>query len=257
MLNDSFTFLLRADHVQPAIGYLPFTIVPPDALLLKTFTPNVSLLVAADNLVASALSQEKPVVSSGPTAQTETLGKLIQRRWRESDPWGRHRADGPTMDGKASPTRVIWPPAATKASPWAPTQPRESSYSLIVVIPLAAVVFLLIVIVVAVCVWLLGRKVEKAKPLVKLQTNLEPTTRNPRPERSITIPTVTVTPLLKISNSTPVSLFRALPCKQTASPITEPMEKCAPWETWVNLDPDMIKLCRQTNPTLKHNQYWV
>ncbi|KAF0885464.1 CSPG4 protein, partial [Crocuta crocuta] len=28
MVNDSFTFLLRADHVQPAIGYLPFTVVP-------------------------------------------------------------------------------------------------------------------------------------------------------------------------------------------------------------------------------------
>ncbi|XP_015997835.2 chondroitin sulfate proteoglycan 4 isoform X3 [Rousettus aegyptiacus] len=251
ILNDSFTFLLRADHVQPAIGYLPFSIVPPDALLLQSFTPDVSLLVTEDNFVTSALSQEKPVVSSGPTAQTETLGKLTQIRWQKPDPWGRH------SDGKASPTGVFWPQAATKDSPWAPTQPRKSSYPLMVIIPLAAVVFFLLVTVVALCAWLLGQKVEKRKTLIKLQTDLEPTTPSPRPERSITVPTVTVTPLLKSSSCPQVSLFRALPCEQMASPVTEPGEKCAPWETWVNLDPDMVKLCRQTNPTLKHNQYWV
>lgn len=256
-LNDSFTFLLRADHVQPAIGYLPFTIVPPDALLLHTFTPDFSLLVTTDNFVASAFSQEKPVVFSGPMTQTETLGKLTQIRWQESDPWEHHTGDGNTMDGKASLTRVIWPPAATKASPGGPTQPRESSYPLMVIIPSAAVVFLLIVTVVALCVWLLGQKVEKQKPLIKLQTNLEPITPSPRPERSITIPAVTVTPLLKSTSSPPVSLFRTLPCEQMAFPVTEPVGKCAPWETWVNLDPDLVKLCRQTNPTLKHNQYWV
>ncbi|XP_026366483.1 chondroitin sulfate proteoglycan 4-like isoform X2 [Ursus arctos] len=256
-LNDSFTFLLRADQVQPAIGHLPFTIVPPDPLCLQTFTPDVSLLVTADNLVTSALSQEKPVFSSGPTAKTETLGKLTQTRQQEANPWGRRHGEEPTLDGKASPTRVTWPPDTTDANPGAPTQPRESSYPLMVIVPLAVVVFLLIVTAVALCIWLLGRKAEKTNPLIKLQTNLEPTTPSPRPERSITVPTVTVTPLLKSSSSPPVSLFRDPQREQMASPATEPVEKCAPWETWMNLDPDMVKLCRQTNPTLKHNQYWV
>ncbi|XP_058419435.1 chondroitin sulfate proteoglycan 4-like [Diceros bicornis minor] len=257
VLNDSFTFLLRADHVQPAIGYLPFTIVPPNPLLLQTFTPDVSLLVTVDNLMTSDLSQEKSLVSSRPTTQTETLGKQTQTRWQEADPWGRHSGREPTMDGKPSSTRVIWPSDAMKASPGAPTQPRETSYSLVVIVPVAAVVCLLIVTAVAFCVWLLGQKVEKAKPLIKPQTNLEPTPPCPRPERGITVPTVTVTPLLKGSSSPPVSLFRAPQCEQMASPVTEPVEKCGPWETWVNLDPDMVKLCRQTNPMLKHKQYWV
>ncbi|XP_061045238.1 chondroitin sulfate proteoglycan 4-like [Eubalaena glacialis] len=258
-LNDSFTFLLRAAHVQPATGCLPFTKVPPDPFLLQTFTPDVfSLVVTADNLVTSGLSQEKLVVSSGPTAQTGTLGKLTQTRWKEADPWGRHSGEEPTLDVKASPTRVIWPPDATKASPGAPTQPREGSLLLIIIIPLAVVVFLLIVTAVALCVWLLGQKTEKAKPLIKPQINLEPTPPGPRPERSIAVPTVTVTALLKSSNSPPVSLFRAPQCEHMQkSPVIEPVEKCAPWETWVNLDPDMVKLCQQTNPTLKHNQYWV
>ncbi|XP_046312222.1 chondroitin sulfate proteoglycan 4-like isoform X3 [Marmota monax] len=259
ILNDSFTFLLRADHVQPAIGHLPFTIKPLDPWLLQTLTSDVPLLVTGDNLVTSVLLQKKPVVSSGPVAltQMETLGKLTQTRWNRADPWGPFSGEEPSLDDKVSPTTSIWPLAATKASSGAPTQLRESSYPLIVIIPLAAVFLLLMVTVVALCVWLLGQRKEKAKPLMEPQANLEPTTPSCRPERSITVPTVTVTPLMKSSSSPPASLFRAPPCEQMASPVAEPTERCAPWETWMNLDPDMIKLCRQTNPTLKHNQYWV
>nr|XP_021578192.2 chondroitin sulfate proteoglycan 4-like isoform X1 [Ictidomys tridecemlineatus] len=259
MLNDSFTFLLRADHVQPAIGHLPFTIMPLDPWLLQTLTSDVPLLVTGDNLVTSVLLRKKPVVSSGPVAltQMETLGKLSQARSHRADPWGPFSGEEPSLDDKVSPTTSIWPPAATKASSGAPTQLRESSYPLIVIIPLAAVFLLLMVTAVALCVWLLGQRKEKAKPLIEPQANLEPTTPSCRPERSITVPTVTVTPLMKSSSSPPASLFRAPPCEQMASPVAEPTERCAPWETWMNLDPDMIKLCRQTNPTLKHNQYWV
>uniref|UniRef100_A0A8C9DPG1 Uncharacterized protein n=1 Tax=Prolemur simus TaxID=1328070 RepID=A0A8C9DPG1_PROSS len=162
VLNDSFTFLLRADHVQPAVGYLPFTIVPHDPLLLQIFTTDVPLFVTGDNLVTSVLSPEKPVVSSGPMIGTETLGKLTRTRWQEADPWGRHRDEEPSVDRKVSPTKVIWPPAATKASPGAPTQPRESSYPLMVILPLAVMIFLLIVAAVAFCVWLinLGHRVK-------------------------------------------------------------------------------------------------
>lgn len=39
-LSDSFTFLLRADHVQPATACLPFTIVPPDPFLLPPMFPS-------------------------------------------------------------------------------------------------------------------------------------------------------------------------------------------------------------------------
>lgn len=256
-LSDSFTFLLRADHVQPATGCLPFTIVPPDPFFSQTFTPNVSFLVT-DNLVTIGVSQEKPVVSSEPTTQTGTLGKLTQTRWPEAAPWGRHSGEEPTLDVMASPTRVTWSPDATRASPGAPTQTRESSHPLMVIMPLSVVLFLLIVTVVASCVWLLGRKAEKATPLIKPQINLEPTTAGPRPERSPTVPTVTVTPLPRSSGSAPVSLFRAPPCERMEkSPASEPAERCAPWETWMNLDPDMVKLCRQTNPALKHKQYWV
>ncbi|XP_048224051.1 chondroitin sulfate proteoglycan 4 isoform X2 [Perognathus longimembris pacificus] len=256
VLNDSFTFLLRANYVQPAKGYLPFSIVPPDPLLLQSFTPDVPLLFTGDNLVTSVFIQKQPVVSSESMTQTETIGTLTQTKWQGADPWGQHHGKEPSVNEKVSPTRILWLPAATQVNPGVSTQPTDSSYPLMVIIPLTAVLLLLIVTVVAFCVWLLGRK-EKAKPLLEPQLNLEPTIPRCRPERSVSIPTVTVTPVLRSPSSLPAILFRVPECEPMAYPAAEPMKTCAPWESWANLHPDMAKLCRQTNPTLKHNQYWV
>ncbi|KFO32115.1 Chondroitin sulfate proteoglycan 4 [Fukomys damarensis] len=230
VLNDSFTFLLRTDHVQPAIGYLLFTIVPPDLLLLQTFTSDVPL-VTGEDLGTSVFSQKKPVVSSGFTMQMETRGKLTQTRWQAADPWGQRSGAEPHVDGTSSPMGVIWPPAATKVSPGASTQPRDSSYPLMVIIPLAAVFLLLIVISVTLCIWLLGQKAEKAKPRINPRTNLEPTTPSCKPERSITVPSVTVMPLIKSSRNPPAGLFRALQYEQMDPTMVKQIVKCAPWET--------------------------
>ncbi|XP_023564655.1 chondroitin sulfate proteoglycan 4 isoform X2 [Octodon degus] len=255
-LNDSFTFLLRADYVQPAIGHLPFTIVPRDPLLLQTFTPAVPP-VTGENHMRSVFSPQKPIVSSGFTTQTEMQGRLTQARWKGTDSWEPRSDVEPHVDSTVSPMGVMWPPAAAKVSPRAPSQPRESNYPLVVTIPLAVAFFLLIVILVTLCIWLLGRKEEKPKPLINLNANLEPITPSYEPERSTTVPSVTVTPLIQSSRCPPASLFKALQCEETFPTMTEPVGKCAPWESWGNLDPNMVRLCRQTHPTLKHNQYWV
>ncbi|XP_052599261.1 chondroitin sulfate proteoglycan 4-like isoform X1 [Peromyscus californicus insignis] len=255
-LNDSFTFLLSADRVQPATGYLAFTIVPPDPFPLQTSTPHVPLFITGESLVASVFFQKKLMASV--ITQTETPGNLTQIRWRGTDSWGQLNGKEPEGDGKVFATEVIWPHAATKAVPGEAIQPRDSGYPLMVIIPLGAVFLLLVVTVVALCVWLLSRKEEKANPLLQPQRNLESPSPSGRAERSGAIPTVTVTPLMRSASSPTPSLF--LPPRwydQMASPGTEPVEKCAPWEAWVNLDPDMAKLCRQTNPALKQNQYWV
>lgn len=130
-----------------------------------------------------------------------------------------------------------------------------SRHPLVVIIPLAAVFLLLLVTVVALCVWLLSRKEDKPKPLTQPKTNLKSPSTGSRAERSGAIPTVTVTPLIR--SSLAPSLFQTQSYDRPAPLGAEPVEKCAPWDAWVNLDPDMAKLCRQTNPALKHNQYWV
>lgn len=256
--NDSFTFLLSADWVQPATGYLAFTIVPPDPLPLQSFTSDVPLLVTGETLVASVFSQKK--FRASIRKQTETPGNLTQTKWQGTDSWHQLSGKEPNIDASVSSTRVIWSYVATTVGEplsGGAMQPEMSRHPLMVIIPLAAVFLFLIVTVVALCVWLLGRKEDKPKPLIQPRTNLKAPSAGSRGERSRAIPTVTVTPLIRSSGSQAISLFRAQSHDQPGPLGAEPVETCAPWEAWVNLDPDLAKLCRQTNPALKHNQYWV
>ncbi|XP_029340859.1 LOW QUALITY PROTEIN: chondroitin sulfate proteoglycan 4-like [Mus caroli] len=208
-LNDSFTFLLSADHVQPATGYLAFTIVPPDPLPLQTFTPDVPLFVTGETLVASVFSQKK--LRASIKKQTEIPGNLTQGRWQGTDSWGQLSSKEPNIDAKVSPTRVIWPYAATKVGEslsGGAMQPEMSRHPLVVIIPLAAVFLLLLVTVVVLCVWLLSRKEDKPKSLIQPKTNPKSPSTGSRAERSGAIPTVTVTPLIRSSSSLAPSLFR-------------------------------------------------
>nr|XP_021494584.1 chondroitin sulfate proteoglycan 4-like [Meriones unguiculatus] len=253
--NDSFTFSLRADRVQPATGYLAFTIVPPDPLPLQTFTPGVPLFVTGESPVASVCPQKQ--LTASVLTQTEAPGNLTQSKGQGADSWGQVGSKEPSVGGKASPTKVMWPYATTEGLSGGVTQPGESSFPLMVALPLAAVFFLLTVTAVALCVWLLSRKENKPKPLLQPKTSLESPLPSCRAERIGAIPTVRVTPLMRNSSGPAPSLFWPPGYHQPASLGVEPVEKCATWEAWVNLDPDMAELCRQTNPALKHNQYWV
>uniref|UniRef100_A0A8C5K356 Chondroitin sulfate proteoglycan 4 n=1 Tax=Jaculus jaculus TaxID=51337 RepID=A0A8C5K356_JACJA len=204
-VSDSFSFLLRADRVQPATGSLSFTIMPPDPSLLPALTPGVPLSATGQNPVTSVFSRGKAMAASGHTAHVDTT----QTRWLGENARGQQRGKGLHGDGKVSPTSVAWPQAATQVSPGGPFELSESSgYSLAVLIPLTAGSLLLVVTAVALCVWLLGWKKDKPRPLIKPQTSLEPRSPSCRPERSVAIPTVTVTPLLRSPSSSSPSVFR-------------------------------------------------
>uniref|UniRef100_A0A8C3T612 Laminin G domain-containing protein n=1 Tax=Chelydra serpentina TaxID=8475 RepID=A0A8C3T612_CHESE len=177
MLNDSFTFILRADDVQPAVGYFQYVIVPYDHLLTVQISPRV--------------------------------------------------------------------------------KPRESSNPLSIIIPVASVALLLIVAVISVCFFLMCHNSEKAKSLIKNQTQTVPSTPGLSPERSLTIPMVTVTPLPKGAENSTATPFVAVRCKQLLPTPVASAEKNSLQNNWLNLDPEILQHCRKTNPTLKHNQYWV
>ncbi|XP_072461735.1 chondroitin sulfate proteoglycan 4-like [Notamacropus eugenii] len=252
-LNDSFTFMLKADHVQPAVGYFPYTIVLPDSLVVQNFT---SLL--SDGLMTSTVFQEKSMISIGPMAQTEGPKKTTQTRRLGSNLWGPWKGGDLVADAEIPMTQFTWPQATTGAnSRTARAQPRESSNPLMVIIPLAVATFLLIVTVIALCICLMCRKVKKAKPFIDPQASPEPRTPNLSPERSVTIPSVTVTPLKRSFSSPAVSSYLAPKCQPLLAPVAKPVEKISLWDVWMNLDPEMVQHCRKTNPTLRHNQYWV
>ncbi|KAM9099190.1 chondroitin sulfate proteoglycan 4-like isoform 1-T1 [Sarcophilus harrisii] len=248
VINDSFTFTLKADHVQPAVGYFPYTIVMSNPLFVQNVTAEVPL---SDALRTSPDSQEKSVISKGHTAQTEGPRKT---RRLDSDLW-RNQQGG---DLAAPVTQFAWPKISTETgSRTARAQPRESSNPLMVILPLAVATFLLIVAVMSLCICLMCRKVKKASPSVNSQTSPEPRTPTLSPERSLTIPSVTVTPLLRSSSSPALSPSLAPTCQQLLAPGAKPVEKISLWDAWRNLDPEMVQHCRKTNPMLRRNQYWV
>uniref|UniRef100_A0A8C0GUY9 Laminin G domain-containing protein n=1 Tax=Chelonoidis abingdonii TaxID=106734 RepID=A0A8C0GUY9_CHEAB len=184
MLNDSFTFILRADDVQPAVGYFQYVIMPYDPLFVQRFTSHT--------------------VQISPSVK-----------------------------------------------------PRESSNPLSIIIPLASVALLLIVAVISVCFFLMCHKTEKAKSLNKNQTQSIPSIPGLSPERSLSVPMVTVTPLPKGAENTTATPFVAVRCKQLLPTPVASAEKNSLQNNWLNLDPEMLQHCRKTNPTLKRSQYWV
>uniref|UniRef100_A0A8D2QUR4 Laminin G domain-containing protein n=1 Tax=Zosterops lateralis melanops TaxID=1220523 RepID=A0A8D2QUR4_ZOSLA len=126
-----------------------------------------------------------------------------------------------------------------------------------IIIPLVLVSVLLIVAVTSVCILLMCQKKKKTKPVVKSQTDAILSSADQCLERSLTVPTVTVTPLLKEAERSTASTFVAVKHEQLLPTVVSPATERYLKNSFLHLDPEMIQYCRKTNPTLKHNQYWV
>ncbi|XP_075788582.1 chondroitin sulfate proteoglycan 4-like [Pelodiscus sinensis] len=253
MLNDSFTFILRADEVQPAVGYFHYVIVPYDPLLVQVFTSQVPFFTHTDTLKIHTTSKEEPPGEG----HMEALEKTVQIRWQNQNRWGNQNEEDSLLNGEPVESRSARTETTVKANAQSPrVQPSETSNPLSIIIPLASVAFLLIVAVISVCFFLMCHKTEKAKTLIKNQTQTVPNTPGLSPERSLTVPMVTVTRLPKGAENYIDTPFLAVRCEQLLSTPVAPAEKNA-LQNWLNLDPEMLQHCRKTNPTLKHNQYWV
>ncbi|KAM7166940.1 chondroitin sulfate proteoglycan 4-like isoform 3-T3 [Macrochelys suwanniensis] len=258
MLNDSFTFILRADDVQPAVGYFQYVIVPYDHLLVQGFTSQVPFLTHTDTLKMHTTSKDEPPVSQQDEGHTEALGKTVQIRWQNRNRWGNKNEEDSLLNGEPVESRSARTETTVKANAKSPrVKPHESSNPLSIIIPVASVALLLIVAVISVCFFLMCHNTEKAKSLIKNQTQTVPSTPGLSPERSLTIPMVTVTPLPKGAENSTATPFVAVRCKQLLPTPVASAEKNSVQNSWLNLDPEMLQHCRKTNPTLKHNQYWV
>ncbi|XP_032624909.1 chondroitin sulfate proteoglycan 4-like isoform X2 [Chelonoidis abingdonii] len=258
MLNDSFTFILRADDVQPAVGYFQYVIMPYDPLFVQRFTSHVPFLTHTDTLKIHTTSKDEPPVSQQDEGHTEALGKTVQIRWQNRNRWGNQNEEDSLLNGEPVESRSARTKTTVKANAKSPSvKPRESSNPLSIIIPLASVALLLIVAVISVCFFLMCHKTEKAKSLNKNQTQSIPSIPGLSPERSLSVPMVTVTPLPKGAENTTATPFVAVRCKQLLPTPVASAEKNSLQNNWLNLDPEMLQHCRKTNPTLKRSQYWV
>ncbi|NXK27005.1 CSPG4 protein, partial [Arenaria interpres] len=258
LLNDSFTFILRADAVQPAVGYFRYSIVPYSPPLVQGFTTDVPSVTSTTTLKIHTTSKEGPPTSTQneePTATPQKTGPTMragQNHWRNL------HEEGPLLNLAMGTSGSAGTKTTAQVNARSPSeQAGESSNPWFVIIPLVLVSVLLIVAVISVCILLMCQKKKKAKPLVKCQTGAALSSPDRCLERSLTVPSVTVTPLLKGAERSTASAFVAVRHERLLPAVVPPTAEPSLQNSWLNLDPEMIQYCRKTNPTLKRSQYWV
>ncbi|XP_069632599.1 chondroitin sulfate proteoglycan 4-like isoform X2 [Haliaeetus albicilla] len=258
LLNDSFTFILRADAVQPAVGYFQYSIVPYSPPLAQGFTTEVPSITSMTTLKIHATSKNEAPASSKNEEPTVAPQKTEPTLWPGQNHWGNLREEGLLLNLAMGTSGSAGTKTTTQVNARSPReQGGESRNPWYIIIPLVLVSVLLIVAVISVCVLLMCQKKEKTKPLVKSQTDAVLSSPDWCLERSLTVPSVTVTPLLKGVERSTASAFMAVRSEQLLPAVVSPTVEQSLQNSWLNLDPEMIQYCRKTNPTLKHNQYWV
>ncbi|XP_026572382.1 chondroitin sulfate proteoglycan 4-like [Pseudonaja textilis] len=253
VLNDSFSFILRADHVQPAIGEFHFVIVRQDPSLVQVFTPEVPFLTTAD-ILETYITENEHVFIPKHGAHTDVPAQTFrpdQNHWE-------HQKDT-QFDEDNTRGISVWAVTTIKTqseSTWLLT--LSSRNWLIIIVPLSSVAALFIIIAIVLCIFLVCHRSKKAKPLILEQPPVIFNSSSFSAERSLTIPTVTVTPLLKSMDKASVLPFVSLQQEQShpMPAIPDPAVSLLQ-STWSSLDPEIIQHCRKTHPTLKCNQYWV
>ncbi|NXU19016.1 CSPG4 protein, partial [Pardalotus punctatus] len=257
LLNDSFTFILRADAVQPAIGCFQYSVVPHSPALVQGFTTQVPFVTSMATFKAHSTSKhEAPFFSQneGPAAAPQMTEPTM---WPGQNHWGNLHEDGPLLNLAVGTSVSVELKTTNQVNAKSPRDQAGESNPWYIIIPLVLVSVLLIVAVTSVCILLMCQKKEKAKPLVKSQTDAVLSSPDRHLERSLTVPAVTVTPLLKGAERSTASTFVAVRHEELLPTVVSPTIERYLKNSFLNLDPEMIQYCRKTNPTLKHNQYWV
>uniref|UniRef100_A0A8C3U8N3 Uncharacterized protein n=1 Tax=Catharus ustulatus TaxID=91951 RepID=A0A8C3U8N3_CATUS len=88
LLNDSFTFILRADAVQPAVGHFQYSIVPHSPPLLQGFTTEVPFVTSTITFKAQSTSKDEAPASSQNEEPAIARQKTEPTMWPGQNHWG-------------------------------------------------------------------------------------------------------------------------------------------------------------------------
>uniref|UniRef100_H2M7L3 Laminin G domain-containing protein n=1 Tax=Oryzias latipes TaxID=8090 RepID=H2M7L3_ORYLA len=312
-LNDSFVFLVKAGNVQPAKGELHFTIFPHhqmrhgpggftkvDGRSHKHTTANGQRHNKTSTRVGEERTGQEAIDEvSRPHILTDKVQNKTQRTRKPQNRHGKRththggRSGGVAEgagDGQGTPPLPHAPPVPEIHRPVNPPDselihveilPRPSSDPLLIILPLLACLLLIVILVVLILVFRHRKEKQARQRLMhELAAVHLPTEDSPylgRPERSVAMPSVMVTPLG--SASCPTSPRVSMSPRRSLAP---GMTFWGPFESeFAGVDRN-IKGCnrrerhtvtcgravplsvagfqtsaRSQSPTLKENQYWV
>ncbi|NXE95907.1 CSPG4 protein, partial [Menura novaehollandiae] len=257
LINDSFTFILRADAVQPALGCFQYSIVPHSPPPAQSFTTEVPFVTSMTTFKAHSTSKDEAPASSQNEEPAVAPQKTEPTMWPGQNHGRNLHEEGPLLNLAMGTSVSVEFKNTNQVNAKSPREQAGESNPWYIIIPLVLVSVLLIIAVTSVCVLLMCQKKENAKPPVKSQADAIPRSPDQCLERSLTVPTVTVTPLLKGAERSTASIFMAGRHEQLVPTVVSPTIERSLKNSFLNLDPEMIQYCRKTNPTLKRNQYWV
>ncbi|XP_036382723.1 chondroitin sulfate proteoglycan 4 [Megalops cyprinoides] len=226
-LNDSLGFVLKADNVQPARGELLFTIVPQHQVQIKSVqTPRHTQ--AEEDLL------DTPSNSQSSHKTLESTNGQIHMGIRKQNNSSLQTVPRPTS-GKRDIFQRSTPVGVESFS-------TQASNTLLIILPVMAVLFLIVIIVVLTLVSCYhGDK-----------QSLSSGTDSGQPEVSAALPSVTVTPLAPGYQGSPV---QEKPDQETLAPMVGPHDPCLMLCALPISNQAVQQLA--TSPTLQHNQYWV
>nr|XP_006626860.1 PREDICTED: chondroitin sulfate proteoglycan 4-like [Lepisosteus oculatus] len=253
-MNDSFVFVLQADKVQPAVGEFTYTVVPYDPTLLPAVTTEGPLQTTRTPVNQTTPQESTLHLPLEPVLATQKPVKTVQR-WKGRNRWGTQNRNNVSVPSVTKATSGKQETTRKNTAVRVESFPRKASNPLLIILPLLACLLLIIILVVLILVFRHRR--EKQKPLIQNHPNNNIPPSSPhlgQPERSLTIPSVTVTPLHTDNVGSPLLLG---PQGHTVVAPGSPQDTSLLLCSWNNLDPETLQHCRTTNPSLRHNQYWV
>lgn len=308
-LNDSFVFLLKAGNVQPAKGELHFTILPHHQMhhgpggsnkadranrqhtTTRLPTPNRTA-TAGGGARGGSTAHSGAGVDLNPHVLTEKNNNRTQHKLRPNNRWGNQtRSGSPGRSGigleeglHTHAPQPHTPSVPEKQTPVSPPDirpvrvevlPRPASDPLLIILPLLACLLLIVILLVLILVFRHRKEKQARLQLVQeLAAVPFPAEDSPylgRPERSMTMPCVLVTPLG--SASCPTS--PRLPISPRRRSLAPGMTFWGPFEADGNIRDESSNLrdhlsCNtllagsagltsvgSPTPTLKESQYWV
>ncbi|XP_041047517.1 chondroitin sulfate proteoglycan 4 [Carcharodon carcharias] len=250
LLNDSFTFVLTANNVQPAEGTFLYSIIPFNgSKVLNISTENPSLF----NSRMPTTSGQLPL-GTQTEVTTLTPTKTVPR-WQNKSRWGNRKSNASAFALDVTLASFVQQTTTEPVNGKPVAQLIQDPNSLQIILPIAFLALLLIIIIIVV-VLIKQKKKPKHKPLISNCPN-NGGTNSPtfQPvERSPTVPAVTVTRLNTSGPSSPSPIERHNPMATT---ITSSKETSTLLYNCNQIDAEMVQHCRTTHPTLRHNQYWV
>ncbi|KAL0182134.1 hypothetical protein M9458_021509, partial [Cirrhinus mrigala] len=201
-LNDSFVFLLKAANVQPAMGEFVYLVLPYDPITGKHILTEPTKL---PTLNRTTNSMYPPSHIDPSTRPHRTTSKLKPR-----NRWGNHTRSRTTGPHVPRTTVDKFDPSPKNTLVRMESLPRPASDPLLIILPLLACLLLIVILVVLILVFR-HRREKRAHPAMIQDLTGNPgediLARGPylgQPERSLTVPTVIVTPLAPSCPDSPV-----------------------------------------------------